>query len=53
MSFGQEEEKKQLKAELTVMETKARRRSLGNIRFIGELFQLQVCKVGLRGEVGP
>jgi translation initiation factor 4G len=37
-----EEKRKELVAELKVMETKARKRSLGNIRFIGELFKLKV-----------
>ena len=39
---SQEEKKKELAVELKVMETKARKRSLGNIRFIGELFKLKV-----------
>ena len=38
----QEERKKELTEALTIMETKARKRSLGNIRFIGELFKLKV-----------
>ena len=36
------EEKKQLEEELVVFTTKARKRSLGNIRFIGELFKLSM-----------
>ncbi|KAK3105045.1 hypothetical protein FSP39_015996 [Pinctada imbricata] len=32
----------ELKAELAIAETKARRRQLGNIRFIGELFKLKM-----------
>ncbi len=36
------EEKKQLEVELEAFDTKARRRSLGNIRFIGELFKLDM-----------
>jgi translation initiation factor 4G len=36
------EKKAELKAELEMEQTKARRRSLGNIRFIGELFKLGV-----------
>ena len=38
----QEEEKQKLQEELSERETKTRRRSLGNIRFIGELFKLKV-----------
>ena len=38
-----QEAKKLLKAELEQKEMKARRRSLGNIRFIGELYNLKVC----------
>ncbi|CAI8002851.1 Eukaryotic translation initiation factor 4 gamma 1, partial [Geodia barretti] len=37
-----EEKKKELTVELKVMETRARKRSLGNIRFIGELFKLKM-----------
>ena len=37
-----DEAKKLLKAELEQKEMKARRRSLGNIRFIGELYNLKV-----------
>ncbi|XP_060075672.1 eukaryotic translation initiation factor 4 gamma 3-like isoform X2 [Ylistrum balloti] len=39
---AKEEEKEQLKADLEFEESKARRRSLGNIRFIGELFKLKM-----------
>lgn len=37
-----QEEKQQLKEELETRESKERRRVLGNIRFIGELFKLQM-----------
>ncbi|KAL0973365.1 hypothetical protein UPYG_G00202500 [Umbra pygmaea] len=37
-----EEEKERLKAELEDAKDKARRRSLGNIKFIGELFKLKM-----------
>ncbi|KAK3598299.1 hypothetical protein CHS0354_010275 [Potamilus streckersoni] len=37
-----EEQKLQMKEELEYEETKAKRRSLGNIRFIGELFKLKM-----------
>ncbi|KAL3861762.1 hypothetical protein ACJMK2_007784 [Sinanodonta woodiana] len=37
-----EEQKQQMKEELEAEETKAKRRSLGNIRFIGELFKLKM-----------
>ena len=40
--FIMQEAKKLLKAELEQKEMKARRRSLGNIRFIGELYNLKV-----------
>ncbi len=40
--YQQEEEKKQKQEVFDVWETLARRRSLGNIRFIGELFKLKV-----------
>jgi translation initiation factor 4G len=36
------EKKKQLQGELEAFETKNRKRSLGNIRFIGELFNLRM-----------
>ena len=39
---SQEERRKEMEVELNVMETNARKRSLGNIRFIGELFKLKV-----------
>lgn len=38
----QEEEKQRLKEELEDAKDKARRRSLGNIKFIGELFKLKM-----------
>ena len=38
----QAKEKKEMKAQLEVWQTKARSRSLGNIRFIGELFKLKM-----------
>ncbi|KAL3861767.1 hypothetical protein ACJMK2_007788 [Sinanodonta woodiana] len=37
-----EEQKQQMKEELEAEETKAKRRYLGNIRFIGELFKLKM-----------
>ena len=40
--FSQAEKKKQLEEELIILETKNRKRSLGNIRFIGELFKLKM-----------
>ena len=42
LTFLQPELKQQRQASLEVWETVARRRSLGNIRFIGELFKLKV-----------
>ena len=39
----QEQEKKEWIIELDYRELKNRRRTLGNIRFIGELFKLKVC----------
>ncbi len=36
------EEKKQLQTDLELFDQKARKRSLGNIRFIGELFKLEM-----------
>eukprot|EP00094_Tigriopus_californicus_P006294 TCALIF_06059-PB protein Name:"Similar to Eif4g3 Eukaryotic translation initiation factor 4 gamma 3 (Mus musculus)" AED:0.10 eAED:0.14 QI:762/0.68/0.76/0.88/0.87/0.88/17/1203/1801 len=39
-----EEKRKELKAEFEEKELKARRRSLGNIRFIGELYKLDMLK---------
>ncbi len=38
----QEEEKQRLKEELEDSKDKAQRRSLGNIKFIGELFKLKM-----------
>ncbi len=40
--LGLQDEKKRLSEEFELLETKARRRSLGNIRFIGELFKLKM-----------
>ena len=37
-----QDDKRALKVEMEVAITKMRRRSLGNIRFIGELFKLQM-----------
>ena len=37
-----EDDKKRIKAEFEAMEMKLRRRSLGNIRFIGELYKLNM-----------
>ena len=42
-SIHQEEEKKARKDEYDAAEFKSRHRSLGNIRFIGELFKFKVC----------
>ena len=53
----QEEKKKELTVELKVMETRARKRSLGNIWFIGELFKLKVssqfCQLQLNHSNNP
>lgn len=46
----QTEEKQAKKAELEVWQTKARSRSLGNIRFIGELFKLKMLSEGIMHE---
>jgi translation initiation factor 4G len=43
-------EKNKLKEEYEAMEMKARRRSCGNIRFIGELYKLQMLTVGIMHE---
>ena len=57
MVVVQEEKKKELTVELKVMETRARKRSLGNIRFIGELFKLKVssefCQLQLNHSNNP
>lgn len=42
MNAAKEEDKKQLQEELEMAEWQAKRRSLGNIRFIGELFKLKM-----------
>ena len=42
IKHSQIEKKKQLEDELTVWDRKNRKRSLGNIRFIGELFKLKM-----------
>ena len=47
MLIFQEEQKKKEFEELGYEETKARRRSLGNIRFIGELFKLKMLTEGI------
>ncbi|XP_052081892.1 eukaryotic translation initiation factor 4 gamma 1-like isoform X1 [Mytilus californianus] len=39
---AEESKKAEIEAEIVVTETNARRRSLGNIRFIGELFKLKM-----------
>jgi translation initiation factor 4G len=39
---AEEDKKEQLKAELEDLKFQSRRRSLGNIRFIGELYKLQM-----------
>ena len=41
--FSQEEEKKVKEVEIEEAQGKNRRRMLGNIKFIGELFKLEVC----------
>ena len=53
MVVVQEEKKKELTVELKVMETRARKRSLGNIRFIGELFKLKVSQLQLNHSNNP
>lgn len=45
-----EEKRKELKAEFEEKELKARRRSLGNIRFIGELYKLDMLKFKIMHE---
>lgn len=45
-----EEAKKKVKMEFEQMEMKARRRSLGNIRFIGELYKLQMLTARIMHE---
>ena len=45
--FLQDEERKQRKEEFEEAEFKSRHRSLGNIRFIGELFKLKVREVAM------
>lgn len=45
-----EAEKKKKKDEFEAMEMRARRRSLGNIRFIGELYKLQMLTVRIMHE---
>lgn len=39
---AEDDKKEQLKAELEELKFQSRRRSLGNIRFIGELYKLQM-----------
>ena len=45
-----EEKKKELKLEFENIERKARRRSLGNIRFIGELYKLEMLTARIMHE---
>ena len=45
-----EDERKQIKAVFEQMEMKLRRRSLGNIRFIGELYKLQMLTARIMHE---
>merc|ERR1719445_2217660 len=45
-----EDDKKRVKIEFEQMEMKLRRRSLGNIRFIGELYKLQMVTVRIMHE---
>lgn len=42
MSYPQDEERERMRVELEEARDKARRRSLGNIKFIGELFKLKM-----------
>lgn len=44
------EKKDQLKAELEDLKFKSRRRSLGNVRFIGELYKLQMLSAKIMVE---
>ena len=46
-AIHQEEDKKARKDEYDAAEFKSRHRSLGNIRFIGELFKFKVCMCAL------
>ena len=41
---AKEDEVKAIRAEMEALEMKLRRRSLGNIRFIGELYKNQIVK---------
>ena len=45
-----QDDKRALKVEMEVAVTKMRRRSLGNIRFIGELFKLQMLSEAIMHE---
>ena len=47
--FLQDDERKQRKEEFEEAEFKSRHRSLGNIRFIGELFKFKVRGVAMLG----
>ena len=46
--INKEEEQKAKKEELDEDLAKNKRRMLGNIKFIGELFKLKVCKLFIR-----
>ena len=45
-----EKELKKIKAQMEALEMKARRRSLGNIRFIGELYNLKMLTARIMHE---
>ena len=44
LAEANEDEVKAIRAEMEALEMKLRRRSLGNIRFIGELYKNQIVK---------
>ena len=46
-----EDEKKEINAEFSAQETKLRRRSLGNIKFIGELYRIQMLNGRIMHEI--
>jgi translation initiation factor 4G len=46
-----EEEKKEINMEFSAQETKLRRRSLGNIKFIGELYRIQMLNGRIMHEI--
>ena len=50
MCFKLFDERKQVEAEFEQMETKLRRRSLGNIRFVGELYKLHMLTARIMHE---